>query len=228
MAPTSPGRLRVLIPLPPAQFTDAGPYDVVVTNTYGRATSEVATLTVRTPLNLTWLGLAVLTGIPAIVNWVTDTSANVAYTPGDNVTFDVNGSGSASVNLTGPLSPSAVVVNAANDYTLSTSVGGGIVGISRLTKSGAGTLVLDTDNSYTGPTADPGRHRAAWRRRQPRFAGHRPGYEQRRDRGKPHGHRQLQQYAGRDRQPDQPACGHHFHIRHEHSERADRAQCRHA
>jgi len=135
-----------------AQLTNAGPYDVVITNSAGSVTSSVATLTVRTPLNLTWLGLASSNWNTNDVDWVTDTSVNTAYTPGDNVTFDNSGSAASSVNLTGPMTPSSVLVSAANDYTLNSSVGGGIVGVSRLTKSGAGTLVLDTDNSYNGPT----------------------------------------------------------------------------
>ena len=150
------GATQYAYSIPSAQFTDAGPYNVVITNNYDAVTSSVAILTVRTPLNLTWLGLAGSDWDTATTNWVTDTSANVAYTSGDNVTFDVNGSGASFVNLTGPLTPSAVVVNAASDYTLSTSVDGGIVGVSRLTKSGAGTLVLDTDNSYNGPTVIQG------------------------------------------------------------------------
>ena len=135
-----------------AQFTDAGPYDVVLTNNYGAVTSMVATLTVRTPLNLTWLGLASANWNTNDVDWVTDTSVNVAYTPGDNVTFDINGIGVPSVNLTGPLTPSAVVVSSASDYTLSSSVGGGIGGSTGLTKSGAGKLVLDSTSTYAGPT----------------------------------------------------------------------------
>ena len=135
-----------------AQFSNAGPYDVVITNSAGSTNSAVATLTVRTPLNLTWLGLTTSDWNSTDTNWVTDTSANVAYTPGDNVKFDNNGSGAPTVNLTGAMTPNSVVVNAANDYTLSSSVGGGITGNSPLTKDGAGMLVLDTDNSYTGPT----------------------------------------------------------------------------
>ena len=39
-----------------AQFTNAGSYDVVITNSYNSVTSDVATLSVRTPVNLTWVG----------------------------------------------------------------------------------------------------------------------------------------------------------------------------
>jgi autotransporter-associated beta strand protein len=146
------GATQSAYPIASAQLTDSGPYDVVVTNSYGSITSTVATLTVRTPLNLTWLGLNSADWNTNDVDWVTDTSVNVAFTTGDNVTFDNSGSAVPSVTLTGSLIPNAVVVNAANDYTLSSSVGGGIAGVTGLTKSGAGTLVLDTDNSYTGPT----------------------------------------------------------------------------
>ena len=147
-----PGATQSSYPIAAAQFTDAGPYTVVITNNYGAVTSSVATLTVRTPLNLTWLGLAGSNWNTNEVDWVTDTSADVAFTPGDNVTFDDSGSTVPSVSLTSLLTPSAVVVNATSTYTLSSSVGGGIAGSTGLTKSGAGTLVLDLTNTYAGPT----------------------------------------------------------------------------
>ena len=133
-----------------AQMDDGGDYDVVITNTFNAVTSSVATLTVRTPLNLTWVGFT--DWDIANVNWDTnaDTVADVAYGQGDNVLFD--GQGSSSVNLVQELHPSAVTVNAANDYTFSSSAGGGITRNTGLIKNGTGTLILDTANSYTGPT----------------------------------------------------------------------------
>jgi len=133
-----------------ALMADSGDYDVVITNNFNAVTSSIATLTVRVPVNLTWVGFA--DWDIANINWDTnaDTVADVAYGQGDNVLFD--GQGSSYVYLAHELHPSSVVVNSATDYTFSTFTGGGITRNTGLTKSGAGTLFLDTANSYTGPT----------------------------------------------------------------------------
>jgi fibronectin-binding autotransporter adhesin len=68
---------------------------------------------------------------------------------GDTVIFGDIANDSV-VTLTGALRPASVTVNnSANAYTFS---GGTIDGASSLTKSGAGTLVLASANSYTGVT----------------------------------------------------------------------------
>jgi hypothetical protein len=53
-----PGATQSAYAVATAQSTDVGPYDVVITNTYGSVTSTVASITVRAPLNLTWFGTA--------------------------------------------------------------------------------------------------------------------------------------------------------------------------
>ncbi len=140
------------------QFTNAGSYDVIVSNSFNAVTSSEAVLTVRTPLNLTWLGAQ--TGdwdTTNAVNWLDTVNAtNAVYSPGDNVTFDANGSGAPSVNLVGTLSPSAIVVNANTDYTFSSLVGGSITGYTGLSKSGSGNLILDTDITFSGAVAIQG------------------------------------------------------------------------
>lgn len=136
-----------------AQLADAGDYFVVVTNDLNSQTSAVVTLTVRTPLNLAWLPQSSASWNTEDVNWLnTANSANVAYTPGDNVTFDQQGSYSPTVDLVGALTPSSVTVDADADYTLTTSSGGAVTGVSKLTKRGTGTLIVDVNNSFQGPT----------------------------------------------------------------------------
>ena len=71
---------------------------------------------------------------------------------GDHVLFDSLGASAPTVSLAGSINPSSITVDADFDYVLRSDVGGKIVGASGLTKRGAGTLTLDTDNSYTGPT----------------------------------------------------------------------------
>jgi len=137
------------------QASDAAAYTVVVTNGFGVATSTVATVSVRVPLTLTWLGSMTLQWDTNTVNWDSnaDGVADAAYTQGDNVIFDDNGTANSTVDVSALFSPSSVVVSNTNiDYTLTTSGSGAIVGSSRLTKLGTGMLTLDINNTYTGST----------------------------------------------------------------------------
>ena len=68
------------------------------------------------------------------------------------VTFDDTGSTTPAVNIVANVKPSAITVNSANNYTFGSTSGGGIGGSARLTKTGAGTLTLNTSNSYSGGT----------------------------------------------------------------------------
>jgi autotransporter-associated beta strand protein len=137
------------------QLSDAASYDVVVTNSTSAATSAVATLTMRLPLNLTWLGSASLTWDTNTVNWDTnaDDVADSVYTFGDNVRFDDNGSANPIIDVSGIFTPSSVVVsNIDVNYYLGSGEGGGIAGSCGLTKQGSGSLILDIINAYAGPT----------------------------------------------------------------------------
>jgi autotransporter-associated beta strand protein len=137
------------------QLSDAASYDVVVTNSTSAATSAVATLTVRVPLNLTWLGSAGLTWDTNTVNWDSnsDAVADSVFTFGDNVRFDDNGSANPIIDVSGTFTPSSVVVSNINvNYFLGSSGSGGIAGSCGLTKQGSGSLTLDINNSYAGPT----------------------------------------------------------------------------
>lgn len=142
--------------LPSAQLSDAASYDVVITNSTSAATSAVAMLTMRVPLNLTWLGSAGLTWDTNTINWDTnsDAVADSVFTFGDNVRFDDNGSANSIIDVSGSFTPSSVVVSNINvNYFLGSSGGGGgIAGSCGLTKQGSGSLTLDINSAYAGPT----------------------------------------------------------------------------
>ncbi len=141
--------------IPSAQLSDAASYDVVVTNSTSAATSAVATLTMRVPLNLTWLGFAGSAWDTNTINWDSnsDGAADSAFTFGDNVRFDDNGGGNPFVDVSDTFTPSSVVVSNINvNYFLGSSGSGGIAGSCGLTKQGSGSLMLDINNTYTGPT----------------------------------------------------------------------------
>ena len=127
------------------------------TNTIGVTTyvtnSATATLTVRTPLNLTWAGIGPNWDLTS-QNWTnTANNALTVYTDGDNPTFSSSGVAQSTVNLTQALHPSAVTVTGAS-YEFDGV--GSIAGTAVLSRSGTGTLILDTTNSYSGPTTNSG------------------------------------------------------------------------
>src|SRR5262249_19349050 len=109
-------------------------------------------LTVRTPINLNWAGPGNGNWDTTTLNWDSDndTVADTNYSVGDNVTFLTRGA--LQVNLVGTLTPSSVTVNSDTTYVFTTDGSGSIASNARLTKSGTGTLILDTDNAYTGGT----------------------------------------------------------------------------
>jgi autotransporter-associated beta strand protein len=68
---------------------------------------------------------------------------------GDSVLFGSVGSTNPVVNVTGNLLPSAITVDTtANNYTF--TGGGNISGVTGLTKTGSGTLTINTTNDFTG------------------------------------------------------------------------------
>jgi fibronectin-binding autotransporter adhesin len=82
-------------------------------------------------------------------SWLRDGTTTDGFVPGDSVTFDSTGSATPSVNITEAVNPFSVTVSSATNYTFTGS--GSITGSTGLAKSGAGTLTLDTLNSFTGP-----------------------------------------------------------------------------
>ena len=148
------GETQEALTIATAQLSDSGAaFDVVVANASTSQTSDVAVLTVRAPESLAWSGQTNSDWDTTTGNWLNLTSSQVAaYGPGDSVLFDSRGSSAPAVNLPGPVAPGEVLVNAATDYTLTATNGLGIFGNARLSKAGAGTLVLDANCPYSGST----------------------------------------------------------------------------
>jgi fibronectin-binding autotransporter adhesin len=86
------------------------------------------------------------------LNWLKGVTS-WAYTNGDLVTFDDSGSAQPNISLKAAVAPGSVTVNSSANYTFAdgTGTGGGkISGATAITKSGTGTLVIDTINNNTG------------------------------------------------------------------------------
>ena len=125
-----------------------------ITGTNYSVASSVVTLTVRVPLNLAWAGTGGNWDVTS-PNWTSNANVSqTAYTEADNATFDNLGAAQPTVNLTQVLHPSSVTVSGTTSYTLNGV--GSIAGFASLTKNGAGTLVIDTTNNYTGSTTVSG------------------------------------------------------------------------
>jgi autotransporter-associated beta strand protein len=85
-------------------------------------------------------------------NWKLIVSGlSTTYLNQDAVLFDDTATGSTVVNLTAPLTPSAVTVNAASKLYIFFGAGS-LTGTMGLTKQGNARAVLFTNNTYTGPT----------------------------------------------------------------------------
>jgi len=82
-------------------------------------------------------------------NWLNGANGDYFY-DGDTVLFNNVGSNTPSIYLTATVSPASVTVNSTNNYDFAGS--GLIAGPGSLTKSGSGTLTLEDNNSYAGPT----------------------------------------------------------------------------
>ncbi len=112
------------------------------------ATSAVATLSLTLPKNLTWVGDGSANlWDTTTANWSGD---NSTFAANDNVTFNDSGSATPAVDLVGVISPNTITVNSSQNYTFGTTTSGSLGGVATLTKSGAGTLTLNTVNSFTG------------------------------------------------------------------------------
>jgi autotransporter-associated beta strand protein len=79
--------------------------------------------------------------------WISNNTA-VAFNVGDTVLFDISGSNNA-INLNGSLQPGAVTVHSPKDFSFN---GGSLNGAMQLTKAGAGKLIFNNTNNFTGRT----------------------------------------------------------------------------
>ena len=82
-------------------------------------------------------------------NWWGDGQAR-KYKDGDDLVFDDTLAGTPLVNIAATVYPGSVLVNNTVDFVFSGP--GSIAGPCGLTKSGSGTLILATSNTYTGGT----------------------------------------------------------------------------
>lgn len=130
-----------------AESSDAGSYDLVVTNNFGTATSEVAVVTVPPAIPFVWKGN--VNGnwdIATTANW-TFNGASSTYVAGSMVEFDDTASTGA-VTLTTAISPKSITVtNSTKPYTIG---GSAIGGAAVLVKGGSNDLSLTGINTFTG------------------------------------------------------------------------------
>jgi autotransporter-associated beta strand protein len=107
-----------------------------------RSIVPVPTLTWKGNVNTTW-------DINTTSNWLFNTSA-ATYLDGSATIFNDTASRS-SLNLSANVEPNSMVFsNSTLNYTLSSANGSGIGGSGSLTKSGSGTLTLNTANDFSG------------------------------------------------------------------------------
>jgi autotransporter-associated beta strand protein len=101
------------------------------------------------PIPLTWIGNVNNTwDVDGAPNWRDGSNNPQKFFTLDPVTFDDTSTNTNPVQLVGQLAPGSVTVNANRNYTFTGS--GSIIGGTGLTKSGNGTLVIVTDNTYSG------------------------------------------------------------------------------
>ena len=109
----------------------------------------IGLLVTHPPTPLTWAGDGVgnVWDMGTTPNWK-HSGTNVSFFVGDTATFDDSGSAAPPINIVGPVFPTAVIVNTTQNYDFTN----GAIATGSLTKSGSGTLILEGNNSYSGPT----------------------------------------------------------------------------
>ena len=88
-------------------------------------------------------------------NWrLVTAGTNTTFIQGDDVQFtDSVGSGTANINITENVSTTAILFNNnAVDYVIGSSGGFGVSSAVSVTKSGSGTVTLNSNNGYSGST----------------------------------------------------------------------------
>ena len=151
---TAPGTYTLVSS--PNAFNNTGSF--ALDKDYRNVTLNVGTtnitITVGTggvPGTLTWQGdgSGNVWDLATTINWSNSGSPDTFYS-GDYVLFNDSGSNTPAINLTAPLLPNSIIVNASQNYTF--SGGGSIAGSTSLVKSGTGDLTLATANTYSGGT----------------------------------------------------------------------------
>lgn len=115
------------------------------------AYSNIADATTAPVSLLTWRGDGGFNvwDLATTSNWF-DGSDLTIYGDGALVTFDNSGSNSPAINLTEPVKPGSLTVSATKNYTFSGV--GALAGAMPLSKSGSGSLTINTSNSFSGGT----------------------------------------------------------------------------
>jgi len=105
--------------------------------------------TTTTPLSLTWKGdgTANTWDVTTTANWLNG-AATTVYSDGSFITFDNTGSSSPSVKLATAVFPGALTVTGTKTYTFAGN--GGLAGTNPIVKSGTGTLLLASTNTFSG------------------------------------------------------------------------------
>jgi autotransporter-associated beta strand protein len=127
---------------------------VVLTNPPGQIALVVKSF--RDPAAIVWTGGSGGNAwdLLASSNWLNGTLKD-QFAPNDSVRFDNVGTSNLTVNLSGDLSPSNIVVDSTANYTF--TGGGGISGMTGLTKTNSGTLTVNAlNNTFTGKTVVAG------------------------------------------------------------------------
>ncbi len=142
--------------IPLVALTDAGSYDLVISNNSGGITPTVVTntaaiLAVRSSVDtLAWLGTNSANWDLASPNWsnTVTTAGGVAYIAADNVQF-TDASTNLSITLTtNTLYPSSVTVSSSTNYTFGGT--GSLAGQMTLTQNGPGMLTINNANAFSG------------------------------------------------------------------------------
>jgi autotransporter-associated beta strand protein len=126
---------------PPAGFS-------VVNDTVGKT---IGLNVSHVPVNLTWQGDGSLNywDTSTTANWTNSAGTAVDFLPSDFVTFDNTGNDAQPINIeSGNVLPGSVTVNASQNYDFT----GAAIANGSLTKNGAGTLILENNNTYKGAT----------------------------------------------------------------------------
>ena len=122
-----------------------------LTNNTTAQAIQLVTTGLRGPGSVVWVGNSLTNNWDVLnhTNWLNGVALD-SFVQGDTVLFNATGAANPSVNITDPVNPASLTVDATTAYTFS---GSGVIGGSGgLTKTNTGTLAVLTTNSYTGAT----------------------------------------------------------------------------
>ncbi|MEY3898099.1 MAG: hypothetical protein RLZZ214_3620, partial [Verrucomicrobiota bacterium] len=136
-----------------ANLTVRGLAGVPYSITAGAGSVNLVVNPMRAPGAITWAGTNGTWNLATTANWLKSGVADVFVT-GDAVTFDNTGTAAATATLGDAMLPASVTVNSSSSYTFAGS--GYLSGTMGLTKSGTGTLTINTSNDFTGPVSITG------------------------------------------------------------------------